>query len=57
MYQVNINDCSGCESCVDICPTEAISMVDGHTFIDIDECLECGSCIDECPEGAIVEID
>lgn len=57
MYQVNIEDCSGCETCVDVCPTEAISMVDGHAFIDQDECLECGSCIDECPEGAIIEAD
>lgn len=57
MYQVNIEDCSGCETCIDVCPTEAISMVDGHASIDLDECVECGSCLDECPEGAIIEAD
>ena len=57
MYRVDIEKCSGCETCVDACPTEAISMVDGHAFIDVDECIECGSCAAECPEEAIVEMD
>lgn len=25
---VNADECTGCESCVEACPTEAISMVD-----------------------------
>lgn len=57
MYQVDIEQCSGCETCVDVCPNEAISMVDGHAFIDQEECLDCGVCFDECPEGAIIEVD
>lgn len=57
MYQVNIENCSACESCIDACPNEAISMMDGHAFIDQEECLECGVCVDECPEGAIIEVD
>jgi NAD-dependent dihydropyrimidine dehydrogenase PreA subunit len=57
MYQVDIEQCSACETCIDLCPNEAISMVDGHAFIDQEECLECGICIDECPEGAIIEVD
>ena len=57
MYRVDIDKCSSCETCIDICPTEAISMVDGHAFIDLDECIECGSCAAECPEEAIVEVD
>jgi ferredoxin len=57
MYQVDIEQCSACETCIEVCPSEAISMVDGHAFIDQDECLECGVCIDECPEGAIIEVD
>ena len=57
MYKVDIEKCSACESCIDTCPTEAISMVDGHAFIDVDECIECGACAEECPEEAIVEVD
>jgi Pyruvate/2-oxoacid:ferredoxin oxidoreductase delta subunit len=34
MYQVEIEKCSGCETCVDVCLDEATSMVDGHAFID-----------------------
>lgn len=57
MYKVDIEKCTACETCIDTCPTEAISMVDGHAFIDVDECIECGSCAEECPEEAIVEVD
>jgi ferredoxin len=57
IYKVDIEKCSACETCIDICPSEAISIVDGHAFIDADECIECGSCADECPEEAIVEED
>jgi len=57
MYQVDVEKCSGCETCVDVCPNEAISMVGGHAFIDPEECLECGICFDECPEEAIIEVD
>jgi formate hydrogenlyase subunit 6/NADH:ubiquinone oxidoreductase subunit I len=57
MYQVDIEKCSACETCIDVCPTEAISMVDGHAFIDVDECIECGACADECLEEAIIEMD
>ena len=57
MYWVDVEKCSGCESCVEICPSEAISMVEGHAFIDVDECIECGSCEAECPEEAISEVD
>jgi Pyruvate/2-oxoacid:ferredoxin oxidoreductase delta subunit len=57
VYQVDIEKCSGCETCVEACPNEAISMVDGHAFIDQEECLECGICVDECPEEAIIEAD
>ena len=57
MYQVDIAKCSGCETCVDVCPNETISMVDGHAFIDQEECLECGICFDECPEEAIIDVD
>ena len=57
MYRVEIEKCSGCETCIEACPTEAISMKDGFAFIDEEECLECGICVDECPEGAIMEVD
>ena len=49
--------CKRCRSCIEVCPTESISMVDEHAFIDVESCIECGSCEAECPEGAISEGD
>jgi Fe-S-cluster-containing hydrogenase component 2 len=39
-----------------VCPTEAISIADGHAVIE-DECIECGAFVAECPEEAIIEMD
>ncbi|MDY7010120.1 MAG: 4Fe-4S binding protein [Planctomycetota bacterium] len=51
--KVDIEKCTGCGSCVDVCPVEAISLNDGKAVIDEDTCTECGLCVDECPEEAI----
>jgi NAD-dependent dihydropyrimidine dehydrogenase PreA subunit len=47
--------CTGCGDCVDVCPTDALEVVDGLCIVDEDECTDCGACIDECPEDAIEE--
>ena len=52
---VKKEECTGCEECVEECPTEAISMVDEIAKIDGDECTECGACVDTCPSEAIIE--
>jgi len=51
--KVDAEKCSGCETCVDECPSEAINMVDGKAVVDIEACVDCGVCVDECPEEAI----
>jgi ferredoxin len=45
--------CDGCEACMDVCPPEAITMVDGKAQINEPICEECGVCVPECPTGAI----
>jgi len=55
MVKVNADECVGCETCVPVCPVEAISMVEGVALIDQDKCTECGTCIAECPVEAIKE--
>ncbi len=47
--------CAACGTCVDECPNEAISEVDGKYVINADECVSCGTCADACPNEAIVE--
>ena len=45
--------CNACGECIEVCPTEAISMMDGKAQVDPDECTECYACVDPCPEDAI----
>ena len=49
--------CSGCGSCVDICPYEALSLADQVgtriSTVDHNRCMGCGSCIAACPTSAI----
>ena len=51
--KIDTEKCTGCESCVEVCPVEAISMKDGKAVVDADECIDCGQCVDECPTEAI----
>jgi ferredoxin len=51
--KVNEGMCTGCESCVSECPSEAISMVDGKARVNADACIDCGVCVDACPVKAI----
>ena len=51
--KVNEGKCTGCESCVSECPSEAIHMVDGKACVDPETCVDCGVCIDVCPVEAI----
>lgn len=48
------NNCFGCSSCVQICPSEAISFVkddEGFSYprIDASRCTDCGLCRKACP--------
>ena len=51
--KINAETCTGCESCLDSCPSEAIKMEDGKAVIDVDACVDCAACVDECPVEAI----
>ncbi len=64
----HLNDwdkCTGCENCADICPNEAITMVEipeikpkpgeknERPQIDYGRCCFCGLCVDICPPGSL----
>ncbi|MGC9435823.1 MAG: indolepyruvate ferredoxin oxidoreductase subunit alpha [Methanomicrobiales archaeon] len=50
---VDPEKCTGCETCVDVCPSEAIHMEDDVAVVDPDLCVDCETCVDECPAEAI----
>ena len=40
---------TGCQACVDICPTHALVMQDGQLVLDERFCIYCGACTQVCP--------
>ena len=50
---VDAKKCTGCESCVDECPSEAIAMKDEIAVVDEEACADCEVCVDACPAEAI----
>ncbi|MFZ0033975.1 MAG: 4Fe-4S binding protein [Sedimentisphaerales bacterium] len=51
--KVDKEKCTGCESCVPECPSEAIKMDSDKAVVSIDACVDCGVCVDACPVEAI----
>lgn len=52
---INSNECVGCGTCIDECPTETISLnEDNIAIVDKINCLGCGACVDVCPTCAII---
>ena len=55
-YEVS-NICKGClaHPCQEVCPKDAISMVNGRSYIDQEKCIKCGKCKSVCPYDAIAK--
>jgi heterodisulfide reductase subunit A len=49
--------CSGCKSCIPLCPYSAISYNEGSKKAYINEalCKGCGTCVAACPSGSITQ--
>jgi heterodisulfide reductase subunit A len=48
-------DCSGCKTCLPLCPFSAISHLEEKKIAEINEvlCKGCGTCVAACPSGSI----
>ncbi len=51
--------CQGClaHPCIEVCPKDAVSMVNGKAYIDQEKCIKCGKCKSACEYGAILKME
>ncbi len=56
MIYVDEERCTGCGTCVDVCPVSAIRLLEGVASIDQEKCIECEACLSTCPETAILAV-
>jgi heterodisulfide reductase subunit A len=47
------DECSGCKTCLPLCPYTAITRVDDKAQINPVLCKGCGTCVAACPSGSI----
>ena len=50
--QYDKEKCTGCGTCEETCPVEAIKVKE-KAEVDEETCIDCGTCVDECPEEAL----
>ena len=50
--------CTGCGSCVDVCPLSVFEIIDEQSVsTNLEECIVCRACESQCPENAIQVIE
>jgi NAD-dependent dihydropyrimidine dehydrogenase PreA subunit len=50
---IDTERCCGCGTCVDVCPTGALYLVDGKAVVDEALCNLCKECLAVCPAEAV----
>lgn len=57
---IKVSDmCQGCVAhpCTEVCPKDAVDIVNGKSLIDQDKCIKCGRCVTACPYNAIIKME
>ena len=52
---IDSEKCTGCGTCEEMCPVEALTVEKEKAVVDAETCVDCGTCIEECLEKAISE--
>lgn len=56
--EVDDDVCTGCRTCVEACPVDALSLdagvPEGKMALEAELCIGCGQCAYQCPEEAVV---
>jgi NAD-dependent dihydropyrimidine dehydrogenase PreA subunit len=47
------NNCTACETCIEICPMDALTLEDEIINVDKEVCIGCGLCVSACPTAAL----
>ncbi len=56
--KIDLEKCTGCGTCVDVCPAGVYEIRDGKSVaVNVDECLVCMACETQCPSNAITVIE
>ena len=53
IVEVDAEACVGCETCLDRCQMDALSLQEGVISRDAIGCIGCGLCVSACPTGAL----
>jgi nitroreductase/NAD-dependent dihydropyrimidine dehydrogenase PreA subunit len=50
---IDITKCTGCQTCISVCPDQTIAIIDKVAAIVGEKCMICGHCMAACPTDAI----
>lgn len=55
---IDNDKCTGCGSCVDVCPLGVFEIIDEQSVpANLEDCIVCRACETQCPETAIQVIE
>ena len=52
MRETYEENCTACGDCIEICPVDALIMVNDGPIVDEEWCIGCGVCVNKCANDA-----